>query len=278
MRSSLIRTISAFAALLTVAGGCSRGDDQASSSDLRAALARIEKNQADMLKKLHGTKSTLDSLLARGLMVVPPGRTWADQAVLHIPLLGSPTKGPADAPVEVIEFGDFECPFCRRNWRLSEELLRAFPGQVRFVFKHFPLVGRHKHALLAARASVAAAEQGRFWPMHDLIYETGKLSRRDLIAHARTIGLDMASFVEVMDSPQAKNAVGRDKKYGKDAGVRGTPTYFVNGKRVDGNERLDVFAAVRKELEALGLDAPPLRDAAGAMEPVAAATPPASPN
>lgn len=254
MRSTPLRALAVAAVLGLIANGCGRRDEAPASPDLQAALARIEKNQADLMKKIKGTKSALDSLLARGLMVVPPGRTWAQQAVLHIPLLGSPTKGPADAPVEVIEFGDFECPFCRRNWRLSEELLRAFPGQIRFVFKHFPLVRKHKNALLAARASVAAHEQGRFWPMHDLIYETGKLTRRDLIAHARTIGLDMASFIEVMDSPQAKNAVGRDKKYGKDAGVRGTPTYFVNGKRVDGNQRLDVFTAVRAELEALGLE------------------------
>ncbi len=153
-----------------------------------------------------------------------------DQAV-EIATEGSPSRGSQMAPVTIVEFSDFECPYCGRAHPIVQQLLREFEGRVRVVFKHYPL-SAHPHAMPAARAAVAAGNQDQFWPMHDLLFEHQRqLEEEDLIGYAEQLGLDMDRFRADMAATETQDRVEADKDAGREAGVEGTPTFFVNGRR-----------------------------------------------
>jgi protein-disulfide isomerase len=159
-------------------------------------------------------------------------------------LTGSPAKGPADAPVTIVEFSDLQCTFCRRSNPTVAQVLERYPGKVRLVFKHFPL-DFHKDAALAHRAALAANEQGKFWEMHDLIFANQeRMGRDDLIAHAKTLGLDMPRFLKDFDDSRFIAFVDRDLAEGTKLGVDGTPTFFINGTALVGAQPLDAFTAI----------------------------------
>jgi protein-disulfide isomerase len=139
-------------------------------------------------------------------------------------------RGPDGAPV-ILEYGDYECPYSRQAFREIERVERALDGQVRFAYRHFPLVQIHPHALGAAAAAEAAARQGRFWDMHDVLFHNQKdLQDSDLRRYARELGLDVARFdIDSADS-RVLSRVGRDVGSGLKSGeVQGTPTLFING-------------------------------------------------
>jgi len=141
--------------------------------------------------------------------------------------------GPPYAPVVVVEYGDFECPACRRAAPAVELMLRRFQNKVGFVFRHFPLEAKHPHALDAAQAAECAAAQGKFWEMHKLLLEhQAHLDRRHLRAYAEQIGLDMARFVAELDDGVYLQRIREHVDGGKRSGVKSTPGFFVNG-RVD---------------------------------------------
>ena len=143
-----------------------------------------------------------------------------------------PSAGPADAKVAVVEFSDFQCPYCSRAADAITKLKEKYPEQVRFVFRQFPL-SFHKEAHLAAQASLAAHEQGKFWAFHDLLFDNQKaLGREDLEKHAEKVGLDMKKFRAALDEKTYESAVNEDMKLGSTVNVGGTPTVFVNGERV----------------------------------------------
>jgi protein-disulfide isomerase len=143
-------------------------------------------------------------------------------------------RGPDHAPVTVVEYGDFECPQCKQAVGAVKQVLARFENQVRVVFRNFPLEGVHPHALRAAEAAECAAGQGRFWEMHDLLFEKQPhLEPARLFDYARTIGLDMARFTAEMDDEIYLQRVREHQKSGEASGVRATPTFFVNGKLVD---------------------------------------------
>ncbi len=144
-----------------------------------------------------------------------------------------PSFGPADAKVTVVEYSDFECPYCSRGADAVNELKKRYEGKsVRFVFRQFPL-GFHKKAQLAAEASLAAHAQGKFWPMHDIMFKNAKqLGRESLEKYAKEAGLDMAKFKKALDDRTYKGQVEADMKLGASVGVGGTPTMFVGRKRV----------------------------------------------
>lgn len=143
-------------------------------------------------------------------------------------------RGPEHAPVTLVEYGDFECPHCKKAVGAVNLLLARFADQVRFAFRPFPLEGVHKHALLAAQAAECAASQGKFWEMHDLLFERQEhLKLRQLFDYARTLGLDMARFTAEMDDQIYLQRVRENQRSGDASGVRGTPTFFVNGELVD---------------------------------------------
>jgi protein-disulfide isomerase len=159
--------------------------------------------------------------------------------------------GTSQAPVTVVEYGDFECPNCKQAAPAVKLLLQRFSGRVRFVYRHFPLEGIHAHALHAALAAEAAAAQGKFWPMHDVLFDNQRqLELPALRRYAERIDLDMARYEADMAGQRYLQRVREHVESGERSGVRGTPAFFVNGRIEDvsfGMQRL--FDAVKREQE-----------------------------
>lgn len=151
-----------------------------------------------------------------------------------IPVADAPVRGPGNARITLVEFSDFQCPFCVAATPQLDVLLKAYPSQVKLIFKEFPL-DSHSQAALAAAAALAAHKQGKFWPMHDAMFSLhGDLSRQRIIALASGIGLDMKRFQADLDSPEIKRAVAKEISEGEHIGVDSTPTLFVDGRRFNG--------------------------------------------
>ncbi len=161
------------------------------------------------------------------------------------------TRGPDTAAVTILEFSDFECPFCQRANPVVEEVLAAYPDQVQLLFKHLPLP-IHRNAPLAHEAALAAAVQGKFWDMHDLLFANqDRLAPGDLQGYGADLGLDPVAFEEAISKRTFKSIVDRDLAEARALGVTGTPTFFVNGRKLVGAQPLEAFKAVIDE--ALGL-------------------------
>ena len=157
-------------------------------------------------------------------------------------------RGPVDAPLTLVEYGDFECPFCARNTGVIDELREGFGDELRYVFRHLPLVDVHPHAELAARAAVAAQAQGRFWEMHDALYANGgHFSDSDLRGLADRIGLDTERFGADLATAVPATRVARDADAARTAGITATPAFFVNGRMIDGAQPFDAFKRVIDE-------------------------------
>ncbi|MDE0219791.1 MAG: thioredoxin domain-containing protein [Spirochaetaceae bacterium] len=148
---------------------------------------------------------------------------------------GFPSSGPADAPVTIVEFSDFECPFCARLLPTLEQVKRQYADAVRVVYRHYPLTGIHPNAWKAAEAALCAGEQGRFWALHDLMFsEQGALTLPDLKEKAARLELDSETFNQCLDSGRRYDEVLADVRAGDAVGVSGTPAMFVNGRFVGG--------------------------------------------
>jgi protein-disulfide isomerase len=163
------------------------------------------------------------------------------------------TKGPAAAPVTVFEWSDYECPFCQRAQDVLQRLQGEFPDTVRFVFKDFPLRS-HPNALPAALAARCAGAQGRYWEYHDLLF-VGQpdLARDHLVGYARRVGLDASAFIECLDSGRYRDAVLAEQREGREAGVRATPTFFINQRKIEGALPLEEFRdAIKQALRDAG--------------------------
>jgi predicted DsbA family dithiol-disulfide isomerase len=151
-------------------------------------------------------------------------------------------RGPATAPVTIVEFSDFECPFCKRVLATLDQIEEKYGDKVRVVYRHYPL-SSHANAQKAAEASLCAADQGKFWEMHDLLFnEQQKLAVADLKEKATRLGLDGAKFDECLDSNRHAEAVQADARAGDAAGVSGTPAFFVNGRFLSGAVPFENFA------------------------------------
>jgi protein-disulfide isomerase len=143
-------------------------------------------------------------------------------------------RGPDEAPVTLVEYGDFECPYCGRAEPVVRELLADY-GDLRYVWRHLPLTDVHPHAQLAAEGAEAAAGQGKFWPMHDqLLDHQGALTGKDLIRYAGELGLDIDRFTRDLRNHAGQAKIAADVDSADLSGVSGTPTFFVNGKRHHG--------------------------------------------
>ncbi|HSL00054.1 MAG TPA: thioredoxin domain-containing protein [Rubrobacteraceae bacterium] len=156
---------------------------------------------------------------------------------LTAPVRGSDhVRGPENAPVTLVQYGDYECPHCARAHPVVREALDRADGRLRFVFRHFPLDSVHQNSRLAAEAAEAAGAQGMFWEMHDLLYEErGRLSESDLVRHAARLGLDSVRFEEDLTSRRHAARLSEDRAGGERSGVGGTPTFFLNGVRYRGS-------------------------------------------
>ena len=183
---------------------------------------------------------------------------YQDDKVRPVPVGLSPTLGPDDAPVTIIEFSDFQCPFCSRVAPTIAELMKNHPGEIRLVYKHVPLPF-HQQALPAARAAIAAARQGKFWPYHDALWAAqSRLGQEPYEDLARDLGLNLGSFKA--DRQTAQPDLDRDAADAKLAGASGTPSFLVNGRLLVGAQPLDSFEnaftearARARELEARGI-------------------------
>jgi protein-disulfide isomerase len=182
-----------------------------------------------------------------------------DAPVTKVAVGTSPVRGPADAWVTLVEFGDFECPFCGEEEPVVQALLAMYPADLRLVWKNFPLTSIHPYAQGAAVAAECADEQGQFWPMHDLLFANqGALTSTDLTTYAGEIpGLDMATWQACLTTAPPAQVIANDIALGGSVGVNGTPTFFVNGEMVLGAVPQATLQAVietkRAEAEASGV-------------------------
>ncbi|HEU4534831.1 MAG TPA: thioredoxin domain-containing protein, partial [Polyangiaceae bacterium] len=173
-----------------------------------------------------------------------------DAPVEEVKLGEAPARGPADAPVTLVVFSDFQCPFCARAENTVAELEKQYAGKLRILYKSRPLP-MHKEARLAARAALAADEQGKFWPYHDaLLANQRDLERPALERIAREIGLRADRFAAALDSDRTEKRLAADLAEAERLRVAGTPTFFINGRRLVGAQPVEAFRAViDKELE-----------------------------
>jgi protein-disulfide isomerase len=160
--------------------------------------------------------------------------------------------GPEAAPVTLVEYGDYQCPFCGQAYPVVKELLDKLGSRLRFVFRNFPLATLHEYAEGAAEAAEAAGGQGRFWAMHDVLYENQEaLGGEDLVKYASALGLDESRFVTELTEHAHASRVRVDFMGGVRSGVNGTPTFFINERRHDGSFDLEsLLGAVEAEIAA----------------------------
>ncbi len=160
--------------------------------------------------------------------------------------------GPANAPVTLVEYGDFECPYCGAAYPVVKEVRRQMGDQMRFVWRQFPLTEAHPHAEQAAESSEAAAAQGKFWPMHDLLFEhQDALDFDSLVSYARQLGLDVNRFRNDLETHRFADRVQEQFMSGVRSGVAGTPTFFINGEKYEGAPDVqDMIAALQQTVDA----------------------------
>jgi protein-disulfide isomerase len=161
-------------------------------------------------------------------------------------------QGPATARVTLVEYGDYECPYCGEAYSVLKAVQKRMGGHLRFAFRNFPLTGMHPYTLVAAEAAEAAGAQGKFWEMHDTLYEhQDDLESQALIRYARTLELDVERFAEDVNAGAFVAKIKKDFQSGVMSGVNGTPSLFINGERYDGRydaeSLLDVLQAAASE-------------------------------
>jgi protein-disulfide isomerase len=161
---------------------------------------------------------------------------------------GAPFKGSERAPVTIVKFEDFQCPYCKTVQATYQELLKRYKGKVRLVHKDLPLDAIHPHARQAAEAARCAGEQGKFWEYHDTLYANSpKAAVEELKAYAKEVGINAAPFEQCFASGKYKSLVQKDLSEGAQLGLTGTPTFFINGREISGAQPVEAFAAIIDE-------------------------------
>jgi protein-disulfide isomerase len=187
-----------------------------------------------------------DTYLER-LKAATPVRILLDAPRVEVADAGRPSHGPANAPISIVEFSDFECPFCGRAFPTVKQVLATYGDRVRLTYRHYPLP-IHPRARPAAEAAACAADQGKFWEYHDRLFQhQDQLSDDDLKAHAAALGLDAAKFNACFQATAHKADIDADIAAGNDAGVNGTPAFFVNGRLLSGAQPFEAFKKVIDE-------------------------------
>jgi protein-disulfide isomerase len=193
-------------------------------------MREIRDGQRQILAKLAELEKKVEQ--GAGRPAAPAAANVDSNKVYNLPAGGSPSKGPANAPVTIVEFADFQCPFCAKVPGVVDEVLKAYPNDVKFVYKQLPLP-MHQNAMNASRAALGANKQGKYWPMYEKLFENQRaLDMESLKKYAQEVGLDMAQFEKDTASPEIQKQIDEEVNLAKASQVNGTPTLFVNGKRV----------------------------------------------
>jgi predicted DsbA family dithiol-disulfide isomerase len=176
--------------------------------------------------------------------------TYLDPLRTEIATAGYPARGPANAPVTIVEFADFECPYCGGLYPTLKQVESNYNGKVRLIYRQFPLVNSHPHAQKAAEASLCAQEQGRFWEFYDSLFSRQyELEVPQLKARAVALKMDTAAFDSCLDSGKQAAAIKKDQDDARKSGVSSTPTLFINGRSISGNRPYaDLRAIIDDEL------------------------------
>jgi len=162
-----------------------------------------------------------------------PGAASVDRAVVESG--GETSEAPASAPLTIVEFGDFECPYSKEAYTAVRRLMTKYGDKVRFVYRNFPIESIHPDAMLAAVAAECAGEQGAFWAYHDKLYlNAPALDFQNLVRYGNEVGLDGDAFEQCLISRSTETTVSNDIAAGETGGVRGTPTFFLNGYKIEG--------------------------------------------
>lgn len=203
----------------------------------KAIESYIEKNP-EALKK------TIDKVLAeKGIRGRPPQKTLDEliKSPIKVGLNNAYTMGAEDAEITIVEFSDFQCPFCKRVVPTMKQLLKEYEGKVKVAFRHHPL-SFHKNAMSASKASLAAGEQGKFWEMHDALFENQRdLSDTNILKIAKDLGLNVSQFEKDWKSTKYDKQIEEDMKFARSNGATGTPAFFVNGVYVKGAKPVTYF-------------------------------------
>lgn len=208
-------------------------------------------NMEQTLKDIHTTLKNVEAKLDKlPRTAAAPRRPAIDYNKVHnLPIGSSAIKGNKNAPVTVVEFSDFQCPYCAKFAPTINEVLKAYPNEVKFVYKDFPL-SFHKQARNAAKAARAAGEQGKFWEMHDLIFEKYNLLTEEMFKEFATkLNLDINKFTADFSSNKYDQSIQQDINLGRQAGVTGTPSLYMNGKRMRGRSFNDFKEAIESNLK-----------------------------
>lgn len=225
----------------------------ANQARIRKPLHEIQPQVINYLQQSKLTEARRAYL--KGLREKAQVKVFLTPPIVQVSAEGAPFKGPPNAPITIVEFSDFQCSYCKRVLAVLDQVLERYPNQVKLAFRDFPIQNIHPHAQKAAEAAHCAAEQGKFWEYHDLLFEKQDvLPNADHGEHAKALGLETAAFQECIDSRKYKEKVERNYADGVKAGVSGTPAFFINGRLLSGAQPLEAFKAViDEELDRLGL-------------------------
>jgi protein-disulfide isomerase len=215
--------------------------------------------------RLGSLENRLDQVANRAAPAAAP-RGPDPNRVYSVKTEGAPVRGAMAAPVSIVEFSDFQCPFCGKVGPTLEQVRKTYGDKVRIVWKHHPL-DFHKDAPFAHMAAIAAQQQGKFWELHDKLFaDPSKIKPDNVKQYARDVGVDMKRFEEDLLKPETKARLDADLAEAKTLGVSGTPAFFINGRFLSGAKPFEEFAeAINAELKRLNIAIPP-----GADKPAAA--------
>lgn len=182
-------------------------------------------------------------------------KVYLKPPVIEVSAAEAPVKGPADAPITIVEFSDFQCPFCKRVLPVLTQVLEQYPGKIKLAFRDFPLSNIHPNAQKAAEAAHCAGDQGKYWEYHDLLFDKQEsLPSADFAEYAQGLGLNREAFKSCLESAKYQTKVERNHADGLKAGISGTPAFFINGRPLNGAQPLETFKAViDEELGRLGM-------------------------
>ena len=218
----MLRAVALIAVVLVAVSGCNRRSED---------LEEIRRDQREILFRLGSLTKAIEQAGSRAPAAAELGNQ--PPKAYEIALGESPVKGPRDAPVTIVEFSDFQCPGCKTYQGLLNQVLQLYPKEVKLVYKEFPLADIHANAVNAAKAALAAGRQGKFWEMHDMIYQNqDELGMDDLKAYAQKVGLDVHRWEQDFSSPEVQQQLSREAEEGRAVGVDSTPSFFVNGRRI----------------------------------------------